>query len=114
MQNMFQISITDFEYATFHDKIQKLSCWMGTDICGSDIPACRSYRVFMNPANMLIPVTVFWFVTPSWEDGGGMVLWNTVILSHHYIVSQPRWPWLDSSLPWKRQLLRAKLHSNCR
>jgi hypothetical protein len=26
MQNMFQISITDFEYATFHDKIQKLSC----------------------------------------------------------------------------------------
>jgi hypothetical protein len=30
------------------------------------------------------------------EDVGSMVLWNTGILPHHYMVSQPRWLWLVS------------------
>jgi len=31
------------------------------------------------------------------------------ILSHHYTVSQPRILWLESSLPWKSQVSKAKL-----
>jgi len=47
------------------------------------------------------------------EDGGSMVPWNFGILSHHHMVSQPRWPWLESSLPWKPQILPLFVRLNC-
>jgi hypothetical protein len=52
-----------------------------------------------------IKVMVFWVVTPCNsvvqylslypESGGSMVLWNIGMLPHHYMVPQPRKPWLE-------------------
>jgi len=38
------------------------------------------------------------------EDAGSIALWHNGILPHHYMVSQPRRQWPESSSLWKPQI----------
>jgi len=44
-------------------------------------------------------------------DSGSKVLWNVGNLGQHYTASQPRRPWMESSLLWKCHILQESVCS---
>jgi len=50
----------------------------------------------------LFPSTIH--ITLKMKAARSSELWNIGILPHHYMMSQPRRPWLEASLLWKPQV----------
>jgi len=56
----------------------------------------------MIEADLCFQVMVFWV---QGEDGSSMILQNVGFISHHFALSQLRWPQLESSSLWTLQIL---------